>query len=308
MKSKYIFAAACAAALSLSSVFAGGEGWTHDFAGAKKEAAEGKKDLLMDFTGSDWCGWCIKLNDEVFKHDAFKTGVKDKFVLVELDYPRDQSKISDETKKQNAELKDTYAIQGYPTILLCDAEGKPYAKTGYQPGGPEKYVEHLDELRKNRETRDEAFTKAEAASGVEQAKLYVSALDALGLEPGVINTSYADIVAKIKAADPKDETGFIKKQEAIARFEELEGSLRGKSQEEVAAAIDGALKEEWPAENKQQLLGIKASLLLQDKKVDEALTILDQAIEVDADSKMGNMLKGFKERVIANKEQILKGE
>lgn len=48
-----------------STVFAGGEGWVSDFAAAKKEAAESKKDLLVDFTGSDWCGWCIKLVDEV---------------------------------------------------------------------------------------------------------------------------------------------------------------------------------------------------------------------------------------------------
>ena len=124
----------------LGTAFAGGEGWSSDFEAAKKQAAESKKDLLIDFTGSDWCGWCIKLNDEVFKHDAFKAGVKDSFVLVELDFPKDKSKLSEETQKQNKELGEKYAVQGYPTILLCDADGRPYAATGYQKGGPEKYV------------------------------------------------------------------------------------------------------------------------------------------------------------------------
>ena len=115
---------------------AGGEGWSHDFEAAKKQAAEQKKDLLVDFTGSDWCGWCIKLNEEVFSHDPFKTGVADKFVLVEIDFPRDKSKLSDETQKQNAMLQKQFSIQGFPTILLMDAAGLPYAQTGYQAGGP----------------------------------------------------------------------------------------------------------------------------------------------------------------------------
>ncbi len=117
---------------------AGGEGWISDFAAAKKEAADSKKDLLIDFTGSDWCSWCIKLNKEVFDHEPFKAGVKNKFVLVELDYPRDKSKLTEEVIKQNEELGNKYQIAGYPTILLCDASGKPYAATGYQDGGPEK--------------------------------------------------------------------------------------------------------------------------------------------------------------------------
>ena len=107
--------------LASSFGFAGGEGWTSDFAAAKAQAAKEGKDLLIDFTGSDWCGWCIKLNNEVFQHDPFKKGVADKFVLVELDYPRDKSKLDEKTIKQNDELKSTYEPQGFPTILLTNA-------------------------------------------------------------------------------------------------------------------------------------------------------------------------------------------
>ena len=56
MKTKHLLAASCAAFLGFTSAFAGGEGWTHDFAAAKKQAADEKKDLLIEFTGSDWCG------------------------------------------------------------------------------------------------------------------------------------------------------------------------------------------------------------------------------------------------------------
>ena len=97
----------CAAMLALHTsghVFAGGEGWLTNIDAAKKSASESKKDLLIDFTGSDWCGWCIKLNDEVFKHDAFKTGVKDSFVLVEIDFPREKGKLPEDVRKLNTEL------------------------------------------------------------------------------------------------------------------------------------------------------------------------------------------------------------
>ena len=209
------------------SAFAGGEGWSSDFAAAKKLAAESKKDLLIDFTGSDWCGWCIKLNDEVFKHEPFKAGVKDSFVLVEIDFPKDKSKLSEETQKQNEELGEKYAVQGYPTILLCDAEGRPYAATGYQKGGPEKYVEHLNELRGNKAKRDEAFAAAGKAEGLEKAKALVAALDAMKLEDAMVANFYGDIAEQIKAADPKDETGFGKKAAAKKRLTDFQNALAG---------------------------------------------------------------------------------
>lgn len=133
-----------------SFAHAGGEGWTSDSTAAKKQATESKKDLLIDFTGSDWCGWCIKLNEEVFSKEAFKAGVKDTMILVELDYPKDKSKLTAATIQQNKELEEKYPIAGYPTIFLTDADGKPYAATGYEEGGPEAYVKHLNELREKK--------------------------------------------------------------------------------------------------------------------------------------------------------------
>jgi thioredoxin-related protein len=143
MKTIRLLTTLCAALVATPAGLLAAEApWTADFAAAKKEAAASDKDLLIDFTGSDWCGWCIKLTKEVFSHDEFKEGVKDKFVLVELDFPQDKSKLPEETQKQNEKLGAEYAVQGYPTILLTDAEGRPYAATGYQKGGPEAYLKH----------------------------------------------------------------------------------------------------------------------------------------------------------------------
>ena len=188
-----------------ASTFAAGDLWVSDFEKAKATAAKEGKDLLIDFTGSDWCGWCIKLRKEVFDLDAFKAAGPKNFVLVELDFPQDKSKLSKETQEQNAKLQKQFGIQGFPSIVLADAQGRPYAQTGYQAGGPEKYLPHLDELRAVKTKRDEAWKKAEGAQGVEKAKFLAAGLKVL--DENLAAQHYAKVIAEITALDPKDETG-----------------------------------------------------------------------------------------------------
>ena len=121
--------------------------WETDFELAKQRAKDEKKDLLVDFTGSDWCGWCIRLKKEVFDQPAFQEYAKKNLIMVELDYPR-KKVLPEKEKKQNEELAKKYEIQGYPTILLLNSKGREVARTGYQEGGPEKYIEHVKELLK----------------------------------------------------------------------------------------------------------------------------------------------------------------
>ena len=130
---------------TLPSLFAA-DAWLTDLEAAKKQAAAEKKDILVDFTGSDWCLWCIRLKKEVFDQPEFAEAAK-KFVLVEIDFPN-ASKQSPEVKARNGALAKKYAISGYPTILLMDAQGEVYAQTGYQEGGAKKYLAHLAELTK----------------------------------------------------------------------------------------------------------------------------------------------------------------
>jgi thioredoxin-related protein len=300
----------CVAALSVlaGAAFAGGEGWSSDFAAAKKEAADSKKDLLIDFTGSDWCGWCIKLNDEVFKHDEFKTGVKDKFVLVEIDFPNDKSKLSEATQKQNEELGKTYAIQGYPTILLTDSDGKPYAATGYEKGGAASYVKHLDTLREKKAKRDEAFKTAASAQGVEKAKALVSALKAMELEDEVVAKFYGDVAEQIKAADPKDETGFSKAAAAKQRIgkyqEELTEFAKKQDFDGALTLTDKTIKEGgFESDETQQLMMTKAMIYAQMKKFDEALKAVDEAKAFAPDSEISAGLDGFKKRLEAGKKK-----
>jgi thioredoxin-related protein len=122
------------------------EGWMTDFEKAKALAKEKDKPILIDFSGSDWCGWCIRLDKEVFSQKAFKDYAKDNLILVLADFPSDKSKQSPELKAQNEKLAKEFGVSGFPTVFLLTPDGKPVAKTGYQDGGPEAYVTHIKKL------------------------------------------------------------------------------------------------------------------------------------------------------------------
>jgi protein disulfide-isomerase len=124
------------------SLSAAGDAWMTDFEAAQAKASAEQKPMLLDFTGSDWCGWCIKLDKEVFSRDAFRDYAADALVLVELDFPRGKPQ-TDEVKAQNEALAEKYGIRGFPTIVLLSPEGELIDKTGYQRGGAAAYVEHI---------------------------------------------------------------------------------------------------------------------------------------------------------------------
>lgn len=274
-----------------ASALAGSENWTTDFAAAKKQAVESKKDLMINFTGSDWCHWCIELKSEIFDKDPFKAGVKDKYILVEIDYPRDKSKQSAETIKQNEELKTLYNIEGYPAIWLCDAAGKPYAATGYHEGGPEAYVKNLDELQAKKVQRDEAFASASKLEGVPKAKALVAALEGMTFDDSMIAGFYGESLDEIKKSDPKDETGYIKKKELKV--------TAAKAIEEINTAAD---KQEWPVAmevaekalkteglsiaDSQLLMFLKGRLLGEQGKLDDAIRVLEDAKAVAPTSEL----------------------
>ncbi|MES2709907.1 MAG: thioredoxin fold domain-containing protein [Verrucomicrobiota bacterium] len=294
-----------AAALTATSALAGGAGWSPNFAASQKLASTEGKDLLVEFMGSDWCSWCIKLNKEVFEREEFRNGVKDFFVLVELDYPNDQTKLPAEILKQNEELKKQYPVKGFPTVLLCDPAGKPYAITGYRPDGPVKYVEQLHAMRARKPARDAAFAKAAEAQGVEKARLLVEALKALELDDELVRICYKDQTDQIKAADPADGTGFAKKMETsrqLAEFNIQLGEFMTKGDQAGAAAfMDRTLAvKDLPVTLFQHIHGHKAGFLMYAKKPAEALKVLETGIAAGPDTDIGKELKGF--LVLVNKE------
>ena len=121
--------------------------WFGDFDAAVAVAKAEGKDLFVDFSGSDWCHYCIKLKEEVLSHDEWIDAISKDYVLVELDFPKgDEAKALVPNPKRNSELQQQLDVGGYPTIFLMTADEVVFAKTGYQPGGPEVYVQHMTEI------------------------------------------------------------------------------------------------------------------------------------------------------------------
>ena len=133
-------------ALSAGTAPAADRLWTDDYEQAVNRAQVEGKALLLNFTGSDWCGWCIRLHKEVFAQEVFKTYTESNLVCVTIDFPSERVKLSTSTRKQNQRLQEKYRIRGYPSILLLSPKEKVLAQTGYKAGGAEAYVEHLKQL------------------------------------------------------------------------------------------------------------------------------------------------------------------
>ena len=102
--------------------------WETNFKKASSVAKASGKYMLLDFSGSDWCGWCIRLEKEVFSQDAFKDFSKENLVCVLVDFPRAKEQ-SKELKQQNVDLAQEYDIKGYPSIIILSPDGKPVGIT-----------------------------------------------------------------------------------------------------------------------------------------------------------------------------------
>ena len=116
--------------------------WNTNFNAAVSQAKQSNKYILLFFTGSDWCGWCKKLDSEALSTPEFANAIGNKFVFVELDFPMGQ-KPSAEVEKQNADLKKKYGVTGFPTIVILDSAQNYVAETGYRPGGGKAYADYL---------------------------------------------------------------------------------------------------------------------------------------------------------------------
>ena len=146
------------------------EKWETDFEKAKEMARDSNRYLLINFTGSDWCGWCIKLDEEVFSKKAFKQYAEDNLVPVTIDFPR-RKQLKKSLQEQNEALMKQYGVRGFPTILILSPSGETVAQTGYQAGGAEKYVEHLQGYIDPHRAKNNIPAPSGSSSGAEKSRI-----------------------------------------------------------------------------------------------------------------------------------------
>jgi|TARA_B100001094_G_C18078503_1_gene743914 protein disulfide-isomerase len=121
--------------------------WHTDLSKAVSISINEKKPIMLFFTGSDWCGWCMRLKKEVFNHEKFKIWSDEKIILVELDFPR-RKKLESNILNQNRELARIFGVSGYPTCWLVKPQILENSKVnflklgklGYVAGGTDKWI------------------------------------------------------------------------------------------------------------------------------------------------------------------------
>jgi thioredoxin-related protein len=184
---------------SISMVYSS-EGWIQDLDTALKESAKTGKMVLADFTGSDWCGWCVKLDEEVFSQDEFKVWASKNVILCTIDSPQDRTGIGEEQFAKNQVYTQKYKVQGFPTILLLNKDGTVLGKTGFVQGGPAPFIDAINVILKNSDW-PEKLESIDNLKTEEQVKL---AIDLLPVENKTEEQTFK--IARIIFANLKDKS------------------------------------------------------------------------------------------------------
>ncbi len=198
---------------------------------AKVIAKEQKRAILLDLTGKDWCPGCIYLKNKILDSDVMTKAKGDKYVLVEVDYPRDPKKIEAipaEERAARENILTTYKVPGFPCIIYMDEEGLPYAVYTKYTKTPEEYIETImNKAEEVRAARDAAFAKASKLNGMDKAKALVAALELL---PEVCRIQYKAVLAEIAKLDPENTLGYSRLIEdankRVAQLNEWEKHIR----------------------------------------------------------------------------------
>jgi len=126
----------------------GASEWTSDYKKAQQEAKADHKLVLLNFTGSDWCGYCFQFDRAILSQPQFKDYANKNLILVEVDFPRRKA-LSVETQKQNQELAAKYEVEGFPTVVLLNGDGKTlWRYDALYTGGVAAFLAELDKARK----------------------------------------------------------------------------------------------------------------------------------------------------------------
>lgn len=285
--------------LAVAGFASAAEGWGTDFKEGTATAAAENRPVLVEFTGSDWCPPCIHVRTKILPSAEFKAFAKDNhFVLVELDFPRDRSKVTPEQSAEREALSEKYDVDGFPTMILMDGAGLPYGKI---VGGANTSAEYISRLQAALDTKrafDEKKAEAEKLSGTERAQLL---LEGLKLLPVDCRSYHTATIEDIIANDPDDVSGFrkAKDQESLqkAQTEEVTAAIR----EQIEAGDDSVPMAQRTAKGREVALEIlkREDLLphvrqltyafvsqsyLIESNAEEAARYLSLAIEADPES------------------------
>ncbi len=260
--------------------------WKNKPLEAIEQAKKEKKDILVLFTGSDWCPPCQKLEQEVFLDESFFDETEENYVYVKFDFLRN-SPITPEAQKLNEQWAEKFGVDSFPTIVLIDADQKPYAFAGYEEGGVENFLGLVEESRLVRVRRDEKMAAAKKATGKDRAKLLDEAISQMPRE--ISEVYYEEIIAEIIKIDEDDSLGLRTKWNEerdkeirkaiitdvmmVARLESPQRAI------EMVDEILGTIK--FKTRQKLDIMQIKLGLVRELGKPEAVDALLDEMINLE---------------------------
>ena len=215
--------------------------WMTDFDAAKAKAKKEGKAILMEFTGSDWCGWCVRLRSTILDSRDFQQYAKDKFVLLEVDIPRNVNKIGAAQHARNRAIAAQYNISTYPTILVLDADG---TVLGGFIGGRDNLQSVISPLNEALNNSKKA-TEARKLDGVARATALMAVYNSLQPE---LKPYFRNLRDEIALYDPNNTTGIhteIKETELIEHLQQ-QITAAGSNREQVLRHFEAALEKATP--------------------------------------------------------------
>jgi thioredoxin-related protein len=256
--------------------------WELDIDVALAASKQDGKYLLLDFTGSDWCPPCIRLEKEVLSQESFLVETSKQFHRVKLDFPQNQLLVPAKLMEKNQEWMKRLGVDGFPTIVLIDSEGRPFGFLGYQAGGPQPYLAELQKRLAAKARFDQLLEQANAAEGAERATLLDQSLEALDLEIG--KNHYKEIVETILALDSEHQVGLREKYRGDLDAEQRKAILadlllmvRLRSPEDVLGMMDALLAEiPMTPQMEATILQIRLDLERKSGDIPAALQSLDR--------------------------------
>ncbi len=265
--------------------------WTEDWEAALQRAQRENKDLLINFTGSDWCGWCQRLSAEVFDTPEFRSQAPRNYILVKLDFPRSRPQTP-QVQTRNRGLANRYGVEGYPTIFLADSQGRPYARMGYQAGGPAKYLRDMDNHRSRKDTVWDLLRRADRETGLARARL----LDEFYTQAENLGSAdfFVEVIDQIVALDTRNEAGLREKYSIKKELETLKRSLDERSNwTEVLRrlkTLEDRAQQARQVVLQQDVLVVQAAINMNalDNK-SEARSLLERVRQLDPRSRWGQL-------------------
>ena len=274
-----------------------------DFEAAKVAAGESGRDILVEFTGTDWCNFCKDMRSRLFQLEAFREWMAGDLVWMEVDYIRNRGRLQStplEFREAQDEMRRRFDVRLYPTVYLCDGQGRPYAlKEGFLPdASTEEYFFQLAQLAEKRKERDALLAKLETSTGADRLPLLEKALSIVPAR--CVEEFYPEHFAELQKGRPDSPlvTSLARERELAALEKGLRKTLASREYEQTLAGTDALLdKEGFEGETRQRFLLVKAHALMGMEQRKEASEVIKEIIEIDSQNGYAGRAKGLAQRL-----------